>query len=120
MVFVVYLGISMVQREKGHIAIDLVTKRLPRRGVATIELFGCLIGLVLMAGIGWWGAMAAWNSYETAEYIGSVARLPVLPARLALVIGVVVICLRLLLDTWRYAKGIVWPEQKTQVMEGHV
>ena len=44
---------------------------------------------------------------RTAEYIGSVARLPVLPARLALVAGVTVLCLRLLIDIWRYARAIV-------------
>jgi len=120
MVFVVYLGVSKVQREKGHIAIDMITKRLPPRGIAAVELLGCIIGLILMGAIGWWGAIAAWTSYETAEYIGSVARLPVLPARLSLVIGVIVICLRLLLDIWRYARTIIRPEQGVQVMEGHV
>lgn len=120
MVFIVYLGISKVQREKGHIAIDMVIKKLPPRGVALVELVGCLIGLVLMGAIGWWGALAAWNSYETSEYIGSVARLPVLPARAALVAGVAIICLRFLLDIWRYAQNVIWPERKPQVMEGHI
>ena len=120
MVFIVYLGISKVQRERGHIAIDMVIKKLTPRGVALIELAGCLIGLVLMGAIGWWGALAAWNSYETSEYVGSVARLPVLPARAALVAGVAIICLRLLLDIGRYTRDVIWPKRKPQVMEGHV
>jgi TRAP-type C4-dicarboxylate transport system permease small subunit len=120
MVFIVYLGVSKVQREKGHIAIDMVIKKLPPRGVALVELAGCIFGLVLMGAIGWWGALAAWNSYETSEYIGSVARLPVLPARAALVVGVAIICLRLLLDIWRYLHDVIWPDHKPQVMEGHL
>jgi TRAP-type C4-dicarboxylate transport system permease small subunit len=120
MVFVVYLGASKVQREKGHIAIDIVVKRLPPRGRAVVELIGCVIGLVLMGAIGWFGALAAWNSFLTSEYIGSVARLPVLPARLALVAGVFVLCLRLLSDVWRYGRAIVRPALVPPIMEGHL
>jgi TRAP-type C4-dicarboxylate transport system permease small subunit len=103
MVFAVYLGAAQVQREKRHVTIDTVIKHFPDRLRATVELMGCLIGLVLMAAIGWWGALAAWNSYVTSEYVGSVARLPVLPARLALVIGVIALLIRLLFDAFDYA-----------------
>jgi TRAP-type C4-dicarboxylate transport system permease small subunit len=115
MVFTVYLGIAKVQREKGHIAIDMIVKKLPPRGVALVELAGCLIGLALMAAIGWWGGLAAWESFETSEYIGSVARLPVLPARLALVVGVVVMSLRLLIDIARYARASIWSDPGSAV-----
>jgi TRAP-type C4-dicarboxylate transport system permease small subunit len=120
MVFIVYLGAAQVQREKRHIAIDALVKTLWPRPRALAEMFGCLIGLVLMAAIGWWGAQAAWNSYVTSEYIGSVARLPVLPARLALMAGVLVLSLRLLIDTGRYACRIIKPGGPTPIMEGHV
>lgn len=120
MVFAVYLGASKVQREKGHIAIDMVVAKLPPRGRAAVELVGCLIGLALMGAIGWWGALAAWDSYVTSEYIGSVARLPVLPARVALVAGVIVLCLRLLIDILRYASEIVRPHGPPPIMEGHL
>lgn len=120
MVFIVYLGAAQVQREKGHIAIDAVVKKLPPRGRALAEMFGCLVGLVLMLAIGWWGAQAAWNSYVTSEYIGSVARLPVLPARLALLFGVAVLSLRLLIDIFRYACQVVNPHGPTPIMRGSV
>jgi TRAP-type C4-dicarboxylate transport system permease small subunit len=120
MVFTVYLGAAKVQREKGHVAIDMVIKHLPPRGVALVELAGCLIGLALMAAIGWWGAIAAWDSYQTSEYTGSVARIPIFPARLALVVGVIVLCLRLLIDIWRYARETIRPDPKPQIVEGHI
>lgn len=120
MVFVVYLGASQVQREKRHIAIDAVINALPPRGSAFLELLGCVIGLILMIGIGWWGALAAWNSYVTSEYIGSVAHVSVLPARLALLCGVLVLSVRLVIDIYRYACQVVNPHGRTPVMEGHV
>lgn len=120
MVFVVYLGAAQVQREKRHIAIDAVVKALPPRGGALLEMFGCIVGLILMAAIGWWGAQAAWNSFVTSEYIGSVAHVPVLPARLALLCGVLVLSVRLVVDIWRYACRVVNPHGRTPVMEGHI
>jgi TRAP-type C4-dicarboxylate transport system permease small subunit len=120
LVFIVYLGAAQVQREKGHIAIDALVKALPPRGAALAEMFGCIVGLVLMAAIGWWGAEAAWQSYVTSEYIGSVARLPVLPARIALLCGVLVLSIRLIVDIWRYARRVVNPHGEPPLMEGHL
>jgi TRAP-type C4-dicarboxylate transport system permease small subunit len=120
MVFVVYLGAAQVQREKRHIAIDAVVKALPPRGSALMEMLGCLVGLVLMVAIGWWGAQAAWNSFITSEYIGSVAHVPVLPARLALLCGVAVLSIRLLVDIWHYARLVVKPDGSRPVMKGHL
>lgn len=120
MVFVVYLGAAQVQREKRHIAIDAVIKALPPRGSALMEMIGCIVGLILMVAIGWWGAQAAWNSFVTSEYIGSVAHVPVLPARIALLCGVMVLSVRLLVDIWRYACRVVNPHGPTPVMRGHV
>jgi TRAP-type C4-dicarboxylate transport system permease small subunit len=120
MVFIVYLGAAQVQREKRHIAIDAVIKALPPRGSALAEMFGCVIGLILMAAIGWWGAQAAWNSFVTSEYMGSVARLPVLPARIALLCGVTVLSIRLLVDIWRYGCRVVNPHGPTPLMDGHI
>jgi TRAP-type C4-dicarboxylate transport system permease small subunit len=99
MVAIVYLGVSQVQRLKGHVGVDFASKFLPPRVNEVLDLIGCLFGLVLMASIGWWGAFAAWESVETGEYIGSVARVPVSPARIALLLGVAVLFIRLLVET---------------------
>lgn len=109
MVFAVYLGAAEVQRDKRHVAIDALSKHLPPRGQAAVDLLGCIIGLVLMAGIGYWGSLAAWSSYQTSEYIGSVAHVPVLPARLALLVGVAVLALRLILDIGNAFRAIIAP-----------
>jgi TRAP-type C4-dicarboxylate transport system permease small subunit len=120
MVFVVYLGAAQVQREKRHVTIDTIIKHLPPRLRAAIELLGCLIGFVLMSAIGWWGALAAWNSYMTSEYVGSVARLPVLPARLALVVGVVALLIRLVFDIVEYTRKIIQPDDELDLVEGSI
>lgn len=98
MVAVVYLGVAQVQRLRGHIAVDFVNKYLPASVNWAIEMISCLFGLLLTGAIGWWAAAAAWSSYLSGEYIGSVARVHVLPARVALLVGIVVLFLRLSLQ----------------------
>lgn len=99
MVAIVYLGVSHVQHLQAHVGVDMASKHFPRTVNKVLAVIGCLFGLLLMGTIGWWGAMAAWESYRTSEYIGSVARVQVLPARLALLVGVSVLFLRLLMET---------------------
>ena len=79
-------------------AVDFVNKYLPAGVNWTIELIGCLFGLLLTGAIVWWGAAAAWSSYLSGEYIGSVARVHVFPARVALLAGLIVLFLRLSLQ----------------------
>ena len=98
MVAVVYLGVAQVQRLRGHIAVDFVNKYLSARVNRAIEFISCLFGLLLTGVIVWWGAAAAWSSYLSGEYIGSVARVHVFPARVALLAGLVVLFLRLTLQ----------------------
>jgi TRAP-type C4-dicarboxylate transport system permease small subunit len=106
MVAIVYLGVSQVQRLKGHVGVDFANKFFSLRANEALDLIGCLFGLVLMGAIGWWGAFSAWESYETGEYIGSVARVPVSPARIALLLGVAVLFTRLLVETSQHISRI--------------
>ena len=105
MVGIVYLGVAQVQRLQGHVAVDFVSKHFPPPFTRILAVLSCLVGLLLMGVIIWWGAIAAWESYIRGEYIGSVARVPVLPARLALVTGVSVLFLRLLLEMVEHLAG---------------
>jgi hypothetical protein len=66
-----------------------------------------------MGGIGYWGMLAAWSSYETSEYIGSVAHVLVWPARLALLVGVAVLSLRLILDIGNAFRAMIAPRAST-------
>ena len=106
MVAIVYLGVAQVQRLQGHVAVDFVSKYFSPQVSRMLAILSCLFGLLLVSVIGWWGIMAAWESYVRGEYIGSVARVPVAPARIALVVGVGFLFLRLLLETAERISGV--------------
>lgn len=106
MVAVVYLGVAQVQRLRGHIAVDFLNKYFPARMNEVIDVVNCLFGLLLSGVIVWWGAAAAWSSYETGEYVGSVARVHVFPARVALLLGLAVLFVRLSFELTQHVQRL--------------
>ena len=99
MVGVVYLGVAFVQRQRGHISIEMATDWLPPRGRRLLEAFGSLIGLAFAAFLTWRGAVYAWDAFYTGSYVGSVLKLPLWPARALIPVGSAVLSARLVVDT---------------------
>jgi TRAP-type C4-dicarboxylate transport system permease small subunit len=98
MVAVVYLGIAYVQQLKDHIKIEIVTQWLPRKIQDALDLFGCLVGLVIFAVITWQSGRLAWEAWDTQDYTMGLVHFPLWPAKTILPVGVGLFCLRLLLD----------------------
>jgi TRAP-type C4-dicarboxylate transport system permease small subunit len=93
----VFLGWAYTQAEKGHIAIDILFKRLPRRARNILDVIIPLVGLVLMGLIGWraiWFGMDSKSSLEQTVDLG----IPVWPFKLMILIGAVTLCLELIFD----------------------
>lgn len=53
MVFIVFLVFAYVEREEGHVRVDLVISRLPRKVRPYIECFGKVVSLGVIAIIVW-------------------------------------------------------------------
>jgi TRAP-type transport system small permease protein len=98
MVAVVYLAIAYVQQLKDHIKIEIVTEWLPRKVQEGLDLFGCLVGLIIFAVITWQSGRLAWEAWETQDYTMGIVQFPLWPAKTILPIGVGLFCLRLFLD----------------------
>ena len=98
MVAVVYLGIAYVQQLKDHIKIEIVTQWLPKKIQDALDLFGCLVGLVIFAIITWQSGRLAWEAWETQDYTMGLVQFPLWPAKTILSVGIGLFCLRLFLD----------------------
>lgn len=98
MVGVVYLAIAYVQQLKDHIKIEIATQWLPKKGQDILDLFGCLVGLLIFAIITWQTGRLAWEAWDTQDYTMGIVQFPLWPAKSILPIGVGLLCLRLLLD----------------------
>lgn len=105
-------GISYVQRQGGHIRMDIVVGALGGRALWLAEFLTTLVVLLLMIALmaGAWAHfdrsfdMTAPNwSRDSSIDIG----LPIWPAKLVVPVAFAVICLRLLLQLWGFARAFV-------------
>jgi TRAP-type C4-dicarboxylate transport system permease small subunit len=93
----VFLGWAYTQGEKGHIAIDILFERLPRKVKNILDIIIPLFGLTLMGLIGWRAigfAMDCKSSHENTVDLG----LPVWPFKLMIFIGALTLCIQLIFD----------------------
>jgi|TARA_B100001146_G_scaffold209953_2_gene207396 TRAP-type C4-dicarboxylate transport system permease small subunit len=86
----VFLALGLTQAEGQHITTSIMTSRLhdrPRRAV--IGVFG-LVGIIVVVVMVAVTAIVAIQSIRTGEYRFGLARVPLSPARVAVVIGLTV------------------------------
>lgn len=90
LVALVFLGVSYTAYIGGHVAMSLVTDRLPARwkgwvrALANLLVVGVLVWLIYATG------ERAIQSYASGEYKFGLTQFPLWPARWAIVIGLVV------------------------------
>ena len=107
-VIVLFLQITDVLRKGHHIRTNVIYDRLPEKGKLVLLTLACLLGAALfgfMAYVSWEPAMEALLS---KQYEGEGAmRVPTFPARFAIVLGSVLMCIQYLImiyDAFKYRK----------------
>lgn len=98
MVVAIFLGVPLAQQRRGHIQVDLVTRRLPaglRRVCAVLQWS---LSLAMFAGIAWFGWKTTAHAFSVGEFAAGSYNLPLWPARLALAVGATMMALQCLLD----------------------
>ena len=112
MPLIAFMGVAYTQRDGGHIRMDIVVSLLKGRALWLVELITTLAVLVLMLLLVWgsWAhfqrsfdfAAPMWSRDSTID-IG----LPIWPAKLIVPVAFGVICLRLMLQVFVYARAVV-------------
>lgn len=112
MPLIAFMGIAYVMREGGHIRMDIVVGQLRGRLLYTVELITTLAVLLLMVLLVW-GSWAHFDrSFDFTAPMWSRdssmdIALPIWPAKLLAPVAFSVLCLRLCLQIWAYARAIV-------------
>ena len=106
------MGIAYVQRDGGHIRMDIFIGRLQGRALWLAELISVvlILGLILMLLWGSWAhfdrsfdmSRPMWSRDSTID-IG----LPIWPSKLVVPVAFAVLSLRLCLQIWGYARALV-------------
>lgn len=92
----VFLSLANTQRTRDHVAVDLVTRRLPDRFAWGVRGFGLLVAAGFLAWMGYRAGVVAWASYQSGEYRFGLARVPIWPARMLLPFGLFFLVLQVL------------------------
>lgn len=112
MPLIAFMGIALVQREGGHIRMDIAIGQLRGRALWLFELVSVLLILLLMMALVWgsWSHFARsfdfgapWWSRDSSIDIG----LPIWPAKLLVPVAFFVLCLRLVLQVWGFGRALV-------------
>ena len=112
MPLIAFMGISYTQREGGHIRMDLLVGNLKGRALWLAELATTLLILVLMMLLVWGTFAHFLRSFDMSQPLWSRDSsmdigLPIWPAKLIVPVAFGVICLRLMLQVFVYARAVV-------------
>lgn len=112
MPLIAFMGVSYVQREGGHIRMDILVGQLRGRVLYVVELITTLVILLLMALLVWgtwshFGRSFDFNAPMWSRDSSMDIALPIWPAKLLAPVAFFVICLRLALQVWAYIRAIV-------------
>ncbi|MEX2291083.1 MAG: TRAP transporter small permease [Mycobacteriales bacterium] len=84
LVMLAFLSLARTQQKDGHVTVDLLTSRLPRRTAAGLELVGMSVALVFLIWMTWASYEQAVVSVARGEYRFGTVSAPVWPARVAI------------------------------------
>ena len=115
MPLIAFMGISFVQRDGGHIRMDILIGQLRGRALWAAELVSVLLMLALMAALVWGSWAHFQRSFDFAAPLWSRDSsidigLPLWPAKLLAPVAFSVLCLRLVLQACAYGKALVLGE----------
>lgn len=115
MPLIAFMGIAFVQREGGHIRMDILIGQLRGRALWAAELVSVLLMLALMMALVW----GSWAHFQRSFDFGAPLwsrdssidiGLPLWPAKLLAPVAFSVLCLRLCLQAWGFGKALVLGE----------
>lgn len=98
LIVIVFLSVAYIQSQRGHVTVDILCKRLPRKAFIALTAFGDAMGLFVLAVVFWQSGLIAWRAWRIGEYAAGLIPFPLWPARLMFSFGIFILCMRLLLD----------------------
>ncbi|WP_417725510.1 TRAP transporter small permease subunit [Salipiger sp.] len=112
MPLIAILGISYVQRQGGHIRMDIVVGQLRGRALWAAEMITTFGILLLMAALVWGSWAHFLRSFDMTKPLWSRDStidigLPLWPAKLIVPVAFAIMCLRLVLQLWGYGRAFV-------------
>ena len=112
MPLIAFMGVSYVQREGGHIRMDILVGALRGRLLWLFELISVVLILVLMVALVWGSWSHFDRSFDLTRPLWSRDSsidigLPIWPSKLLVPVAFALLCLRLCLQVWGYGRAFI-------------
>lgn len=98
MVLVVFGALAYAQERRAHIRVELLYSYAGPRGKSFMEAVTHIVAFIFFALVAWQGYVELLYSWEIKESTMGSVRFPLYPARVLLLVGVVLLLLRLAID----------------------
>jgi TRAP-type C4-dicarboxylate transport system permease small subunit len=95
LVITTYFGASIVAIERGHVNVDLVTRKLPRRVQNVITIFADVVGAAVFGLLTWGAWRMAVYAVTIMEMRLGVYRFPLWPFKLLFALGLTLLVIQL-------------------------
>ena len=99
-VWALFIAVSKLTYENGHVRADLVVQMLPQTGQRIAEILSCLVGLAFGATMLYFSCLAAIEAWEYGDLSASTLRMPLWIFYMCLPIGFLLVVLRYLIKLW--------------------
>lgn len=100
MVVIVFMSLPYTQRMRSHIRVELVYSHFGPRGQAALDALTAAVAFLFFGLLFWQAIHAATFSWRVGERTMSVVRLPIYPAKFAILVGVGIVMAQLLIDLY--------------------
>ena len=98
MVLVVFGALAYAQERRAHIRVELLYGQVGPRGKSFMEAVTHIVAFIFFALVAWMGYVELVYSLEIKESTMGSVRFPLYPARVLLLLGVVLLLVRLAID----------------------
>jgi TRAP-type C4-dicarboxylate transport system permease small subunit len=88
LLYIAFLAAGWLQRESGHVRVDIVLNFLGRRGSLVADLFGIALGIAACLVLTWFGVTVTLEKFTTGVYdFFKLEDVPIWPVYLAIPLG---------------------------------
>ncbi len=106
LLYIAFFGAAWLQRQGGHVRMDIVADMFGRRGRTAFTLFGLALGIVCCAVLVWFGTDVSWQKFVTKEYdYFKLREVPIYFIYAVIPVGSLFLLLQLARDAWRHLTG---------------
>ncbi len=121
MVAIVFLPLAVVQRQNGHVKVEVFTTALPQRVIAAFDVFAAVLTLIYVSLMTWFVLLEAIDQTAIREKLQiGIALMPVWPARWFAPIGAVLFILAIIMTlgvSVQRLRGIEVEDKRDEVDE---